>query len=517
MKLGDRLDRWIYGFLPVTAEGLALSRIFFAGFFLITGIPTFSWVSRNPPGFFAPPQLSVANLFASFPPVGVMRTLDLVICVLLIFLLVGLETKASSILLTVAWILGNSFRFSFGKIDHSILAVVTPAVMAFSGWGDMYSIDARIRKAAPRLNAWPLTLLALLIAFGFFSGGLPKLLSWVDFDLTTQGVRSWLVNGWYGLHRTKLLAPFAMSVHNPYVWEAFDLMAVVFEVGFLFSLARRGLFRAYLFIAIMFHLVNVLMLNIAFLTLIPVYVVLAPWERIVPRLPRGLMRAADRLASLKGLVVLLVLFLPLYALEDRVSVDTAANAFSHLGIAFANLGFDFNWFLSVTLFPIAAVIALIIAGLPVPLPGRVDPIPGTAGKRVVFFDGVCNLCNGYIDFLIQRDRARGLMFASLQSEAGQAVIRAVPAAAVPDTYYSVFLLDTDGRIYERSDAIMKSLLSLGGMYRLLGVLWLVPRLLRDVVYRGVSRWRYRIFGTRQSCRLPTAEERAMFVPDSLPT
>ena len=130
---------------------------------------------------------------------------------------------------------------------------------------------------------------------------------------------------------------------------------------------------------------------------------------------------------------------------------------------------------------------------------------------------MCNLCNGYVDFLIQRDRARGLMFASLQSEAGQVVTRAVPAAAVPNTYFSVFLLDTDGQIYQRSDAILKTLVSLGGMYRMLGVLWLVPRLLRDVVYRGVSRWRYRIFGTRQSCRLPTLEERTMFVPDPLPT
>jgi predicted DCC family thiol-disulfide oxidoreductase YuxK len=144
----------------------------------------------------------------------------------------------------------------------------------------------------------------------------------------------------------------------------------------------------------------------------------------------------------------------------------------------------------------------------------VDLIPGTSGKRIVFFDGVCNLCNGYIDFLIQRDHGRSLMFASLQSPAGLAVIRAVPAAAAPDTYYSVFLLDTDGQIYERSDAVLKTLVSLGGIYRLLGIFWLVPRPLRDLLYRLVSRGRYRIFGVRQSCRLPTPQERALFVSSS---
>jgi len=513
MSLGSRLDRWIHGFLPVTAEGLALSRIFFAAYFLITGIPTFSWVSRNPPGFFDPPQISIANLFATFPPIGVMRGLDLVICLLLVFLLVGYKTKTSSILLTVAWILGNSFRFSFGKIDHSIMAVVTPGVMAFSGWGAAYSIDARIRKAIPRVNAWPLTLLAVLLAFGYLSAGFPKLLSWADFDLSTHGVRGWLVDGWYQLDRRKLLAPFAMSVHNPYVWEAMDLMAVVFECSFFFSLTRRGLFRAYLVIAIMFHLVNVLMLNISFLTLLPVYVVFAPWERIIPRLPRSVLAVCRALASPTGLLTLLALFLPLYLLEDRVPVDTAVAAFSHLGIASQLLGLDYNWFLAVTLHVAAAIVALILAGMAQPLAARSDLPAGTGGKRIVFFDGVCNLCNGYVDFLIQRDNARELMYASLQSRAGETVSRAASATPPADSYYSVFLLDNDGAIYERSDAILKTSASLGGIYRALGVFWLVPRPIRDVVYATVARWRFRIFGTRQSCRIPTAQERAMFLQD----
>ena len=513
MLLADRFDRWIHGFLPVTAEGLALSRIFYSAYFLLIGIPSFSWVSQNPAGFFDPPQLSVANLFATFPSLGIMRVLDLAICVLLIFVLVGFRTRTSSILLSLAWILGNSFRFSFGKIDHSILAVVTPAVMSFSGWGAAYSIDARLRRTVARINAWPLSLLALLLAFGYFSAGFPKLLVWVDFDLTTHGVRSWLVSGWYDLDRRRLLAPFAMRLHNPYVWEAMDMTAVAFEVSFFLSLTRRALFRGYLVIAVMFHLINVLMLNISFLTLLPVYAVFAPWERITPHLSTRVFRAADRLASTQGLLTLLVAFLPLYLLSGRVSVDTAANAFSHAGIASQFLGLDYNWFLSVTLHVLAAAVALMLAGMPRPLQGRVDALHGATGKRVVFFDGVCNLCNGYVDFLVRRDQARELMFASLQSDAGAVVSQSAPEARPAGTYYTIFLLEADGQIYERSDAILKTLISLGGVYRALGILWLVPRALRDLAYRTVSRWRYVIFGTRQSCRLPTPQERAQFIPD----
>ncbi|HJP84986.1 MAG TPA: DCC1-like thiol-disulfide oxidoreductase family protein [Gemmatimonadaceae bacterium] len=513
-QLGSKIDRWIHGFLPATAQGLALSRIFFAAFFLITGIPTFSWVSRNPPGFFDPPTLSAVTFLPTFPPAWAMQALDVFICVLLVFVLVGFKTKASSVLLTLTWLLGNSFRYSFGLIDHTILTVIAPLVMAFSGWGAAYSIDSKMRKATGEIEAWPLSLLALLVGFGFFSAGFPKLFVWADFNLSTQGARSWLVTGWYRLGRNRLLAPLFLSINNPYFWEMMDLTAVTFETTFIFSLVKRGLFRTYLFIAVMFHLANLLMLNIGFITILPVYVIFAPWERIVPRLPRGLLRAVDRLTSVKGMVAVLALFLPLYFFEDSVSINTAANAFSHLGIAFDRIGvLDYNWVLGLILHPLAAVVALILAGMPRALAQRAAPMQGTAGNPVVLFDGVCNLCNAYVDFLIRRDRRHRLMFASLQSEAGKLVTQAAPDAAVPDTFYTMFLLDSDGLIYGRSDAILKSVTLLGGWYRILELLWLFPRPLRDIGYRAIARLRYRLFGTRQSCRVPTPQERAMFLVD----
>lgn len=504
----ERLDRWIHGFLPVSAEGLALSRIFFAAYFLLIGIPTFSWISANPPGFFSPPPLSLAAAFSTFPPEPLLLALDLAICVLLIFLLVGFKTKTTSIALSLAWIVGNSFRFSFGKIDHSIMAVITPAVMAFAGWGARYSIDARGTDNRAEVKAWPLTLLALFLGFGFFSAGLPKLLGWVDFDLSTQGARGWLVSGWHDLSRRRLLAPFFMRIHSPWFWEAMDLSAVAFEVGVLFTLARRTAFRAYLFVAMIFHLLNLLMLNIGFLTLMPVYVVFAPWERMSANGGRARMNG---LASYRAMTVALAAFLPLYLLRGRISVDTAANAFSHLGIAAdLNGAFDYNWIVTLVVIPAGALIAVALAGSATTAMKAERPA-GAGGKRIIFFDGVCNLCNGYVDFLIRRDRRRRLMFASLQSEPGQALERKRRPTSGAGEIDSILLMEADGRVYERSDAVLKVVSALGGGYRLVAVFWIVPRLLRDLIYRLVARSRYRVFGRRDACRLPTAEERVSFL------
>ena len=127
------------------------------------------------------------------------------------------------------------------------------------------------------------------------------------------------------------------------------------------------------------------------------------------------------------------------------------------------------------------------------------------GKRVVLFDGVCNLCNGYVSFLLPRSDDT-LMFAALQSEEGVAVRSELgeDPGTEPD---SILLIDTDGRVYERSDAVLEVVSSLGGIYRAAAAFRVVPRVLRDAVYRVVARWRYSVFGRREVCRVPTPAER----------
>ncbi len=132
-----------------------------------------------------------------------------------------------------------------------------------------------------------------------------------------------------------------------------------------------------------------------------------------------------------------------------------------------------------------------------------------AAKRpILFFDGVCGLCNRAVDFLLVRDASHVFLFAPLQGETAAARLSAEDTKTID----SIVLLD--GRLsYRRSAAVVRVLWRLGGVWKLFGgLLWLIPRPLRDVGYKLVARTRYRLFGKKETCRLPTADERSRFLP-----
>lgn len=133
-----------------------------------------------------------------------------------------------------------------------------------------------------------------------------------------------------------------------------------------------------------------------------------------------------------------------------------------------------------------------------------------AGRHpIVLFDGVCGLCDGFVTWLLRRDRAGIFRVAPLQ---GETALRHVSPhhASDPETW-SILLVE-DGRVLQRSDAVLRIVPQLGGMFRLAALLRFIPRVLRDAVYNVIARNRYRWFGKRDACRVPTAAERKRFLP-----
>jgi predicted DCC family thiol-disulfide oxidoreductase YuxK len=138
--------------------------------------------------------------------------------------------------------------------------------------------------------------------------------------------------------------------------------------------------------------------------------------------------------------------------------------------------------------------------------------PDISGSAIVLFDGVCGLCNWSIDFLIRRDHAGTLRFAPLQSPVGRQLLEQHGLTA--NECSSAVTIDCN-RVYRRSDAVLQALTRLGTGWRLLAAAGrLIPRSLRDVIYDWVATNRYRWFGQRTACRVPTREERARFLPGS---
>ena len=125
---------------------------------------------------------------------------------------------------------------------------------------------------------------------------------------------------------------------------------------------------------------------------------------------------------------------------------------------------------------------------------------------IVYFDGHCNLCNSAIDFLIRRDPRRVLKFAPLQGETAK---QRLPEALVKDLGTVAF--EDERGVVTESTAALRALGAIGGVYRLAPLLIIIPRFIRDRVYRFVARHRYRWFGRRDTCRLPTPAEKAQFL------
>jgi predicted DCC family thiol-disulfide oxidoreductase YuxK len=138
--------------------------------------------------------------------------------------------------------------------------------------------------------------------------------------------------------------------------------------------------------------------------------------------------------------------------------------------------------------------------------------PTASDAEILFYDGHCGLCHRAVKFVLKHDRSgRAFRFAPLQGATFQSRIPAADRADLPD---SVVVLTADGSLLVRSDAFVHILRRLGGGWRILaGVLAVVPRPLRDVVYNFIARTRYSVFGKRDDlCPIVPADLRARFDP-----
>lgn len=134
--------------------------------------------------------------------------------------------------------------------------------------------------------------------------------------------------------------------------------------------------------------------------------------------------------------------------------------------------------------------------------------PAKARQVFVFFDGVCNLCNHTVDFLIRTDTQDIFRYGPLQGKTAQQLLPHDLVAPLS----TLVVYDTETKaIYTESDGVLYIARFLSLPYSLLGWTQFIPKTVRDTCYRWVSRHRYQLFGQRKTCRLPNEKERSLFL------
>lgn len=133
------------------------------------------------------------------------------------------------------------------------------------------------------------------------------------------------------------------------------------------------------------------------------------------------------------------------------------------------------------------------------------PAPAQQAKPVIFFDGVCSLCNHAVDFLMAEDHHERYLFASIQGETAKSIQNAELQAG------KTMALQDGGHLFIKSEAVLRAAAGLGGHWRIMSWFRFVPLTIRDRIYMLVSDNRYAVFGKRDTCRMPTEAERRRFL------
>lgn len=132
----------------------------------------------------------------------------------------------------------------------------------------------------------------------------------------------------------------------------------------------------------------------------------------------------------------------------------------------------------------------------------------TTPNHIILFDGVCNLCNKSVQFVIKRDKQAKFKFAALQSEAGQNLLKNHQLSQ--QNFDSVVYLHNN-KVYERSTAALHILKELGGAWKLLYGFIIIPAFIRNKVYDAIAQNRYKIWGKQDSCIIPTPDLQKRFL------
>ncbi|RYZ95223.1 MAG: hypothetical protein EOP47_26260 [Sphingobacteriaceae bacterium] len=292
MKLSSGLQQLLSKCTPdsytVSKKYLSYYRILFClAFIFFVGLPSYSWIGDITQYLYRPPGYSLALFSNGFPSYLFLKFVTGINMLFFILMFFGVWCKWSSILFSVTTIIGHTFWYSFGQVDHYLLWMITPAFLGMAGWGQYFSLiknpEAEITNSE-KDNSIYIQLLALCIGFSMFTSGLQKIAGdWWMWDY--EGTHYNFLSKAFEFDTRGPLADLALAfIDSKLIWKAMDYITLVMEVGFLLSVWRRKMFSYFIAAAFVFHVMVVLLFNIRFFSNIIVYAIFIDWASVDSKL-----------------------------------------------------------------------------------------------------------------------------------------------------------------------------------------------------------------------------------------
>lgn len=286
----ERVHRLIELTHPTTGPSLAFFRVLLASYLLLFQLPIGTTLPDLPASLFHPPP-GLPHAFGGFPSAAAVIVGNVVACSLAFMLMIGYRARASAIGLSLSLLLLSAWQFSVGKIDHNLLAVMAPLVFAWSGWDKTWVAGPPPRAANAAVDDGRsgnrcAFLFAMIVGLTMSTAGLAKLYgNWLD--TTTSATLGHAISVNWFEQRTALLFEPARRTMSPWMWEAMDWAAVIFELAAGVAFLRRSWWRWWLVVAVFFHAGVWLKFAIVFAPSLVSYAAFVRWESVFPGLRRA--------------------------------------------------------------------------------------------------------------------------------------------------------------------------------------------------------------------------------------
>ena len=480
-KIYNNYINWFFYAYKFTADQLGFYRVLFiVSLLLFNGVPQFhERIALFPEGFFNPPPF-FSLFFSEILPLHYFQITDILIYVGLFSVLTGFFTKISGIITAFLIVVSSGFLYSSGKIDHGFLIWFGLFLFSFSGWGKSFSVDSILNKNKnKKTHNWTVSLYSMALGFAFFTAGFIKLVSgWLS--SSEAMLRGFFLRNYYVQHKQDYLASYFENFDFFLFWEAGDWFTILFEMLFFISIFWVANFRFFTVLAVFFHGAVLLLFNIAFSSYMIIYVLF--W---IPQIPDSFWKKIN-------------------ILNNRLTLPTKIGLIaSVLIIHFTINYFEFNFIIRHAYLFLFFCFSLFILFFKPRWIFKDETIKEDK-KAIIRFDGVCNLCNGFVQFVIQRDKKDKFRFKPLQDDIAEVDFE-------KETNFSTIILEKNQKRFDKSSAFANIVRELKGGWSYLYLTTLIPLPFRNFIYSLVAKNRYKMFGKKDSCMIPTENLKEKFL------